>query len=187
METKVVYFDEVGIDYTDEVLRLVKQRAAELGIKNILVASSKGDSGVKAVKALKGFSIIVVTSAAGIPEPNVIKLSEENRRKIESAGGKVLMAGHALSGVSRAMSDKFHTLQIADIISHTLRIFGQGIKVACEITLMATDAGLVRSNEPVISLAGTKVGLDAAIVLMAVNSHRFFDLKVHEVICKPYL
>ena len=54
---------------------------------------------------------------------------------------------------------------------------------------MATDSGLVDSDEKVISMAGTgKVGgADTAIVASAVNSNRFFDLKVHEIICKSRL
>jgi hypothetical protein len=63
------------------------------------------------------------------------------------------------------------------------------MKVTCEIVLQAADAGLVRSGVPVISIAGTgRVrGADTAIVVSPVNSNRFFELKVHEVICKPRL
>ncbi len=51
------------------------------------------------------------------------------------------------------------------------------------------DAVYIRSNEPVISIAGTGrwKGSDTAIVVSPVNSNRFFELKVHEIICKPRL
>ena len=51
-------------------------------------------------------------------------------------------------------------------------------------------AGLVRADEEVISIAGTGTGTgkeaNTAVVLTPVNSHRFFDLKVKEIICKPH-
>lgn len=50
---------------------------------------------------------------------------------------------------------------------------------------MAVDAGLVRTDENIISVGGTAKGVDAALVLQPVNSSRFFDLKVKEVIYKP--
>ena len=189
METKVLFFENASVQYTDEVLSLVKQRATELGIKSIVIASNSGDTAVKAVKALKGFNVIVVSLATGSREPNLQVFTEDNRKIVERAGGKVLTSVHAFGGVSAAMRDKFNTLQIGDIIANTLRIFGQGMKVACEIALMAADAGLVRSNEPAISIAGTGKtgGADTAIVISPVNSIRFFDLKVHEIICKPRL
>jgi len=57
--------------------------------------------------------------------------------------------------------------------------------VACSITMMAADAGLVRTDEDVISIAGTRYGADTAIVVQPSNSHRFYNLKVKEIICKP--
>jgi len=61
------------------------------------------------------------------------------------------------------------------------------MKVACEIALMAADAGLVRTDEDVISIAGTGRGADTAVVLRPVNTRNFFDLKVKEILCKPRL
>jgi hypothetical protein len=50
---------------------------------------------------------------------------------------------------------------------------------------MACDAGLVRTDEDVISMGGTGKGVDTALVIRPANSYHFFDLKVREVICKP--
>lgn len=61
MELKTVYFEHAGKENTDETLRIAKQRAEELGIKTILVASTFGDTGVRAVEVLKGMRVIVVT------------------------------------------------------------------------------------------------------------------------------
>ncbi|MBI2979936.1 MAG: hypothetical protein HYY41_03810 [Chloroflexi bacterium] len=59
------------------------------------------------------------------------------------------------------------------------------MQVACEISLMAADAGLVRTDEDVISIGGSHRGADTAVVLKPVNSTNFFDLRVGEILCKP--
>ena len=63
--------------------------------------------------------------------------------------------------------------------------FGAGMKVACEISMMAADGGLARTDEEGISIGGTGRGADAADVLPPVNSNSFFDLRIKEILCKP--
>jgi len=185
MERKIVYFPQPGSQNTDEVLRLAKLRAKELGIKSILVASTTGDTAVKAVEAFKGARVVAVSHFTGMREPNIQEFTEENKQKVLSAGGTVLTTTHAFSGLSRAMRKKFKMYLFEEVVANTLRLFGQGMKVVCEIALMAADAGLVRTDEDVISIGGTSRGADTAVVLRPVNSEDFFDLKVKEILCKP--
>lgn len=186
MESKTVYFDNPGSENTEAVLSIARQRAEELGIKNIVVASTRGDTAVRAMDAFQGLRVIVVSHTTGFREPNIQEFTEENRQTVESKGGIILTAAHAFHGLSAAMRKKYNTYIIGDIIANTLRIFSQGTKVACEIALMAADAGLVRTDEDVISIAGSSRGADTAIVLRPVNTHNFFDLKVKEILCKPH-
>lgn len=187
MELKTVYFGDPDKDYSEEVFRIVRERAEELGIKTILVASTKGNTAVKAVKALKGLRVILVSHAFGFDEANVQLFTEENRKAVEKLGGILLTTTHAFGGVSHAMRNKFSTHVIGDIMANTLRIFGHGMKVAIEIAMMAADSGLVRTDQDVISVAGRKNGANTAIVLKPVNSPNFFDMKVREILCKPHL
>ena len=184
-EGKIFYFDQTGRENTDEVLQIAKQRAEELGIKTILVASTVGDTAVKAVEVFEGMRVIAVSHAAHFREPNTQELTEENRKIVEGKGGIVLTTTHAFAGVSRAIRRKLETAAIGDIISSTLRVLGQGMKVVCEIAVMAADGGLVRSDEEVIVIAGSARGADTAVVLTPINSQDFFDLKVKEILCKP--
>ncbi len=186
MELKTTYFENPGRENTEEVLRIVRQRAEELGIKTIVVASTIGDTAVKAMDALPGLKVIVVTHVAGMRSPNTQQFTEENRKIVESKGGVVFTTTPAFSGLSAAMRKKFNTYVIGDIVANTLRIFGEGMKVVCEIALMATDGGLVRTDEDVISIAGSDQGADTAVVLRPANSNDFFDLKVKEILCKPH-
>jgi len=188
MESKIVYFEKPGVENTDEVLRVVRQRAEELGIKTVLVASTSGDTAVRAMDVLKGLRVVVVTHCAGFKKPDTQELTEENRKIIESKGGRILTATHTFAGLSRATHRKHNMTVLGELIADTLRIFGQGIKVTCEISMMAADSGLVRTDEDVIAIAGTGGegrGADTALVLKPVNSHDFFDLKVKEILCKP--
>lgn len=185
MESKIVYFDQPGADNTEEVLRIAKKRAGELGIKTAVVATTFGDTAARASGVLKGIKVIAVTHSAGFKVPNTSQLTEENRKKITRNGGMILTTTHLFSGVGAAWRTKFTTYLLGDIIANTLRLLGQGMKVTIEITVMAADAGMVRIDEDVIAIAGTGRGADYAVVLKPVNSGNFFDLRIKEVLCKP--
>jgi hypothetical protein len=194
MEAKTVYFDNPGIENTDQTLNLAKERAQQLGIKTILVASTTGRAAVKAVKVFKGMKLIIVRHSSGFKEPNIQEFTEENMQIVQSSNVPVITAAHAFGGLSRSMrqGDVIQapaTYVVGDIVASTLRIFGQGMKVACEIAVMAADAGMIRTDEEVIAVAGVgkSGGSDTAIVVKAESAHRFFDFKVKEVICKPRL
>jgi len=190
MELKTTYFDKPGGDEnTDSTLALAKQRADELGIKTVVVASTVGNTAVKAVDVFKGYRVIVVTHVSGFGEPNTQEFTGENRKIVEGKGGTILTTTHAFGGIHRALSrgDGPPAPQpvIGDVIAMTLRTFGQGMKVSLEIAAMAADAGLVRTDEEVVSIGGTGRGADTAVVLQPDYVHRFFNLKVKELICKP--
>ena len=186
MEGKTVYFDKVGPENTEVTLRIAKARAEELGIKTILVATTVGDSAVRSVEVFEGMTVIAVTHVTGMREANVQEFTEENRKKVESKGGIVLTTNHAFTGIGGAMRKKFQMYLEGDVIANTLRIFGQGMKVVCEIALMAADAGLVRTDEDVIAVAGTGRGADTAVVLSPANTIDFFDMRIKEILCKPH-
>lgn len=182
-----IYFDQPGEANTDRTLEIAKKRAEELDIKTILVASTQGTTGVKAAQLFTDREVVVVTHSTGFVEPNFQQLKEENRAKIEAAGAKILTCQHAFGGINRAVRRKWGTYELDEIIAQTFRLFGEGMKVCVEITLMAADAGLVRVDEPCIAIAGTGHGADTALMLTPANAQDFFDLKIHEILCKPRL
>lgn len=170
-----------------EIFETVKKRAETLGIKSIVVASTEGKTGVKVAEIFKGYNVVVVTHSTGFSGKDKQELTPENRDLIIKAGGKILTTTHAFGGVGRAVRRKFNTYQTDEIIANTLRIFGQGTKVAIEIAIMAADSGLISTKEDIISMGGTGQGTDTALVLQATNVQDFFDIKVREIICKPWL
>ncbi len=188
IEGKIVYFEKIGRENTETTLSIARERAEELGIRTIVVASTYGDTAVRAAEVFKGFKIIAVSHATGHREPDAIEFTAENRQKAESNGVTIITAAHAFTGgVNAAMHKKFNMYLLGDVIANVLRIFGQGMKVVCEITLMAADAGLVRTDEDIIVITGSGRGADTVAVLRPVTSVNFFDLKVQEILCKPLL
>jgi hypothetical protein len=180
------YFTDPGSHNTDATLEAAKKRAKALNIGKILVSSCSGATARKALDLFgRDFSVIVVTHVTGFKEPDYQELPEQERAYLLGRGAQVLTSQHAFGGVGRAFRNKTGTYQIDEVIAYTLRSFGQGTKVAIEIALMAADAGLIRTDEDIISIGGTARGVDTALVLRGATTHTFFDLKVKEVICKP--
>jgi hypothetical protein len=182
---QTVYFAQPGPDNTARVLEIAKARAQALGIRSIVVATSRGETAIAAARSLASHHLVAVTHVTGFREADVQELTPAKQQRLKAAGVHVVTAGHALGGAGRAVRNKLGTYQADELIAHTLRLFGQGVKVAIEITLMATDAGLVRTDEEVIAIGGTGRGADTALVLRPANTHRLFDLRVLEILCMP--
>ncbi len=185
MEAEITYFELPGRDNTDRVMEIAKKRARELGITTVTVASYRGYTAEKAVRALDGLRIVVI---GGFSHPTMKNLQEsfaEGDEALIRSKASVLIATHLFSGLSRALRKKYSSSSPEEIVAQALRMIGVGVKVGIECAIMAADAGLVRTDEDVIAIAGTRRGADTAIVVRPVNSQDLFDLKVKEILCKP--
>ncbi|MEM2319237.1 MAG: pyruvate kinase alpha/beta domain-containing protein [Candidatus Bathyarchaeia archaeon] len=203
MDALIRYFERPGPENTDAVLELVNKRALERGVTHVVVASNTGNTGLKAAEVFKGTNVkvVVVTLQAGtrgLPE-----LSEENRRRLEELGVKIVRGTHAFGGVGMSTARWPPPPQpgtpppsppimppyippIGELIARVLRLFGSGFKVCLEITVMAADAGVIPVDRDVIAVAGTHKGADTALLLKPAYSTNFFDIDVKEIIAKPY-
>jgi uncharacterized protein len=178
-------FDAPGPQNTDRTLAWAARCAEELGVGRVLVATTSGETGVKALEHFPADQLVVVTHSTGFSGPDVQELEEKHRKRIEAAGAEILTCQHAFGGVGRAVRRKLGTYELDEIMAYTLRIFGQGTKVAVEIALMAADAGLVPHGIPCISIGGTQSGADTALLLQPCPAQSFFDMKVMEVLARP--
>ena len=185
LETKITYFEKPGKENTEAVMEIVKKRAQELGIKTVVSASMRGYTTERAVKALDGLKIIIVGSYYNPTMENLTSTFSQGDEKLIKSKATVLIATHLFAGLSAMMRKKFSNAIEGEIVASTLRMFGAGVKVGIECAVMAADAGLVRTDEDVIAIGGTRSGADSAIVLRPVNSQDLFDLKVKEILCKP--
>jgi hypothetical protein len=181
----VLYFNDPGEVNSTETLKAAKDRADELSIRDIVVASTRGTTGLMAVNMFKGYNVVVVSHVTSMKEPGTNELDDAFAEKIRAQGGKIVTAAHAFSGVNRAIQAKFNTMYPAGIVAQTLRLFGQGMKVVVEITAMAADAGAIPTGKDVIAIAGSGKGADTAVVIKSAPSHSLFDSVIREIIAKP--
>ncbi len=183
MEKKIFYFDKPGPENTDKTIELAKERASELGITDIVVASSHGGTGMRVINSFRrmGVNIVVVTICEGFKEEGWV-MSGQERKKLEEARARVLTCPHSLSA---GVGEAFEKFEAEEIVTNTLYRFSQGMKVCVEIVLMAADAGLINVDRDVLAIAGTDNGADTCIVLKPSYSRKFLDLNVREIVAMP--
>ena len=179
-----MYFDRPGKDNTGQTLTLAAQRAKELSINEVVVASTTGFTAYKAIEIFNGCRITAVTYHSGFKEPFKNAMSADVKADLQLKDITVVAASHALSGVERSIAKKHSGVYPVLIMADTLRLFGQGIKVAVEVAVMAADAGALTGND-IIAIGGSGPGADAALVLKPAHQNNFFDMRIREVVCKP--
>jgi hypothetical protein len=185
MERTITYFEQRGKVNTRRVLELVRERAAEESIREVVLPTTGGATGILAAAELAGLLPIIVTHSAGFTEPGGMETPASAIEEMRARGARVHTATHAFGGVGRSVRKKFDTWQTEEIIAQTLKRLGDGLKVAVEVSLMAADAGLISPHREVIACGGTGHGLDTAIILRPAHAQNFFDLEILEIICKP--
>ncbi len=179
-----MYFEKPGKDNTEETMKLACKRGKELGIDEMVVATTSGYTAYKAFDIFENFKVTAVTYHCGFKEPFKMVMPSDVRKDLEKKGISVVAASHALSGVERSIWKKYGGSYPVLLIADTLRLFGQGTKVAVEISIMAADAGKLTGRD-IISVGGTAKGADTAMVLKPAGQSHLFDLRVREIICKP--
>lgn len=177
------YFKEPGQKNTEETMEEVVKVAEERGIQDIVVASTSGHTAEYLLG--KTFRVTVVTHQAGYKEAGAMEISAEMRKKLTDNGMNVLTTTHLLGGADRALNYKFGGIYPAEIIAHTLRVFGQGMKVCLEVATMAMDAGYLPAGKEILAVGGSGKGADTAVIMVPAHSQYLFDTDIREIVCMP--
>ncbi len=194
MDTTVCYHATAGVQNTDATLAAAQRRAAELGIRQLVVATTTGQTALACSERMPEMERIVGVTMHAVDEEIFVQRPSGRMRAphpetIEKARAKgvVFYTGvHSLRGaVSSAIQQRFGGVQAVDVIADTYRTFSTGTKVAVECVLMAADARLLDMQEDVVSLGGWRGGADTALVIRPAYTHGFFALRVREVIAMP--
>jgi hypothetical protein len=191
VERPIYYFEQAGYENTKDVVEIVYNRVKDGDVKSVVVASSGGETGLKfAKKMARDTNLVVVSSHPGFSAPGVWNFDLKILKKLESMGCKVLKQSHILSGLERSISGKFSGVSHTEVLAEALRsLFGVGMKVAIECTIMAADSGAI-PIEKTIAVGGTYSkaggGADCAIVVSPSHFNNFFDFRVLEILAKPY-
>lgn len=192
----IFYFNVCGQANTKKALELAIQRAHELKIEKLVVASETGISALKAADMLQGSGIdlIVVTSAAGTKIESTIigdlRIGIPNKKiwnQLEKNGAEIVRATDPLFNIGAALEQN-RVPTLATLIRLCLKVISSGTAVCITATLMATDNGVLREGEEVVAVAGSWIGLDTALVVRATNSVNLLKagaMQIKEIICKP--
>lgn len=186
IERRIWYFEKPGAQNTEATLKLAVERAKELGIKYLVVASSYGETARKALDLLSGdLKLVVVTYHTGFMEEGQNTMDRETEEFLKSRGAIIVRQSHVLSGIERSISRKLGGVSRVEAIAEALRsLFGHGLKVCVEIAVMAADSGAIPITE-VVAVGGKTRGADTAVVLRPAHMNNFFEMQIKEIICMP--
>jgi hypothetical protein len=200
MERTVYYFEKPGKENTDACVKAAMDAVAQSGYAHIVVATTGGETGLKFARAFQDLgrglgqvlsksggpvNVVCVTHSHGFKEPNVSEISPDMAREIIQCGARLYTGTMITHSLETALAAKFSGVYPALLVAQTLRRFGEGVKVCCEITMMAADAGLIPEGGEALAVAGTGRGADTVCVMRPAVSKRFLELKVLEILAKP--
>jgi hypothetical protein len=159
----VTYYATRGREHVDQTLRLIKTRSAELGVRDVVIASTRGFTAAKALALFQGSNrnvVVVGTARERFPPDLLDRLT---------AKGYVVRFSHEVDYV------------YPDAVRDAYRRFSEGVKVAVEIAMIAADEGLVPVDRDIIAMGKW----DTALVIKPAKSEQFAELRVRELLCKP--
>jgi len=123
------YFDTPGPANTKDAARFAVERARELKLKKIVVASSSGETAKVFFDAAKGsgISLVVVTHVMGFSKPGVWEFDGRTAEELRKNGVTIVTGTHALSGLERAISrsQKLGGSSRTEAIAEALRRVGR--------------------------------------------------------------
>lgn len=176
-------FEKPGRDNTKATMELAFAAAREKGIKNVIFATTTGFTPTMLPDDYKNFNVVCVGEVYGAVDQGINPMSEEDMDKIRAMGVKLIICPHAFT----ATGTKNGYDSAPAVMADTLRMFSQGTKVAVEIAAMAVDCGAVPYMEPAVSIGGTGVGVDTALILRPSHCASILETRVDEMLCKPYV
>jgi hypothetical protein len=187
---KIWYFEKSGPVNTADSARFAVERAKELGLSTIVVASTSGATAEEFYRAAKGsgISLVVVTHVIGFTKSGEWEFSTDSAQRLQKEGVRIVTGTHSLSGLERALSrsPKVGGGSRTEAIAEALRrIVAVGLKVAVECVLIAADQGAIDVKKEVIAVGGTASGADTVCVILPAHTSSFFDLQVREIVAMP--
>lgn len=194
VKREVYYFDEPGEGNTMLVIEAVSRRLKTDGIREVIVASTSGETAVQFAQELQDKAELICVSEA--PYWQELKkewssLKQEYRRELEKRGVAIIDRAPYVFHSSVLEAARWHAVSPERLVRETLYFYGQGMKVAVEVALMAVSCGYVAPYKDVIAVGGSGKGADTAIVLRTTYPPSLFDkdpakrLEIKEILAMP--
>ena len=167
VEKKVLYL-KPGAKGTAGLIEAVVERVKEGDVVTVVVASTKGKTAIRLGEPLKG--------AAGVVSVTEFTYGDDVKKSMKKL---------KITPVERA------DLPIQDRreMREALLLFGTGVKAALEVAAIAADKGL--AQDKVVAVAGSRGGLDTALVVKPSRSSDFSNpdpnkrMAVLEIVAMP--
>jgi len=191
---EVYYFEEPGEQNTEYVMEAVSKMVDKGGISKVIVASTSGGTALKFARSLQGkVELFCVAEAPFRREWNESWpcLDAENWEALKKLGATVISNVPYVFHDSVVEGARWNTAAPERLVKETLYCFGQGLKVAVEVALIAVSCGFVPPFEDVIAVGGSGRGADTAIALRGTYPASMFDkdprkrLEIREIIAMP--
>ena len=170
----VTYFKQRGKENTEEVCRIVAERLSEGDIQAVAVATSTGFTALKMAEAVPIGTRVYAVNFQSSYWDKYTKPDEELQRKAEKLG-VVFMPEKPVAKYLR---------EVAGHSPDSLRLLGQGMKVAVEVVMQAVEVGHIHTGSKAIGVGGSSRGADVAIVAKAAGPDELNKLSVSEILAK---
>lgn len=172
---EITYFQRAG-DHTEQVVEVLKRRLAKGDVRTVVVATDSGATALRVATAVGGMARVLAIAHT--------TLGAEVRLRLEELGTVVR------DGLTPALDRDYPGMNLI-WYRRGLRALGQGLKVAVEVTLMATDEGLIVPGEEVLAVGGTSRGADTVALVKAAVTRDLYSadpdrrVEVSEVVAMP--
>ena len=188
------YFDSPGRQNTQYVIEAVKKRLEYVEVEYVIVASTTGETGIQVSDALgDSVKIVSVSESALMMEwgARYPCMDPEKKAELERRGVIVAERTPYFFHSSPLDGGKWSAPAPEVIVCETLYSFGQGIKVAVEVAMIAAACGYIEPFQDVIAIGGSGRGADSAALLRATFPNLIFSkdadkrLVIKEIIAMP--
>ncbi len=195
VKRNISYFDRAGFLNTNSVLEAVKERLRLGDVKTVVVPVTTGRTADIFSQELKGEAEVVTVSEEETVSAckRIIPSDQDLLGKLVRSRLKKTPEGTSI----RLRRDAFDMTLLPfcrepwNAVRETLYSFGQGMKVAIEISVAAVEMEKVQPHTKVIAVGGTGEGADTAIVVRASNQKEAFGkkpekrLSIQEILTMP--
>ncbi len=194
MEGTVSYFPAPGEENTDAVIERCAQRLANGDITTVVVATSTGRTALRFADKLGGRPNLRLIAVANPPGSPYGQMQPDLKSALLERGVVVVDYCPYASAVysNDGRPSVYGAMDLFVFVADIWRaIGGQGFKVAMEVGIMATNVGVLKAGERVITVGGTSTGADTAIVMKTAFSSDIFAQEgarrpeMLELLCMP--
>lgn len=189
-KSSIVLFDEGGRMNSRSTYILARERAEELGIKKVVLASIRGKSVPEILEIFKDSGIRIYFATCDACN-GCERFDQQMKSRLEGEGHELIYANE-------------HAYPYPSAAELAYRRISEGMKVVVHLAIAVAEEGIIPPGEEFVAIAGTgwKMydkggGSDTAVVIestlakdfwsypKSLTEHKLTGRKIKEIICMP--